>query len=68
MPDEQNIEKIIVPWWPGPEGDEWDSPGYHEFWHLHEEEVERRVAEARKAGKKIMLLAPGETTSTNICS
>ena len=68
MSDEKDVEKIVMPWWPGPDENEEDSPGYYEFWGPAMRAVDIQVEQARKAGRKIMLLTPGETTSTNITS
>jgi hypothetical protein len=52
MPDEKQKEKIVVPWGPGPTGDEWDSPGYDHFWSPVERAVNQRILDAKAEGKK----------------
>lgn len=58
MAKEKEVEEIVVPWWPGPKDDEWDSPGYHEFWGPVEQAVQHRIEEARRQGKEIKLVEP----------
>lgn len=62
MADEKEVEEIVVPWWPDhPIDDEWDSPGYNEFWGPVEQAVQYRIDEARRQGKEIKLVAPSDT-------
>ncbi|OGZ08601.1 MAG: hypothetical protein A3D65_05125 [Candidatus Lloydbacteria bacterium RIFCSPHIGHO2_02_FULL_50_13] len=60
MADENQKIKIVVPWWPGPTGDEWDSPGYNEFWGPVERTVNQRILDAEKEGKTVELVAPND--------
>ena len=68
MPDEEQKkekEKIIVPWFPGPIDDEWDSPAYNDFWSPIERAVDKRILDAKAAGKEVELVSPDENKSQN---
>jgi hypothetical protein len=54
---DKKIEKIRVPW-KGPIDDEWDSPGYNEFWGPTEVAVNKQIEDARKASKEIEIIHP----------
>ncbi len=63
MSDEKQKVKIVVPWWPGPIDDEWDSGGYNDFWGTTERVVNQRILDAKAEGKEVELVAPNETGS-----
>ncbi|HUC94699.1 MAG TPA: hypothetical protein VMR19_01690 [Candidatus Saccharimonadales bacterium] len=42
--------------WPGPIGDEWDSPAYNSFWHGAEQEIDKRIKRLESVGIKVKLL------------
>ena len=65
MPDETQKVKIVVPWFPGPIDDEWDSPGYNDFWSPIERAVNQRILDAKKEGKEAELVAPNDSEESN---
>lgn len=63
MTKEKEKDKIVVPWFPGPNNDEWDSGGYNEFWGPTERVVNQQILDAKKEGKEVELVAPNEIDS-----
>lgn len=62
-PPQGDVEEIVVPWWPGPFGDEWDSPTYDAFWAPVEQSVNQHIREAKEAGKTVKLVEPNKSNS-----
>jgi hypothetical protein len=42
--------------WRGPEGDEWDSPGYESFWNGAEQYFQKRIEKLESVGIKVNVL------------
>ena len=61
MTGEERKVKIVVPWFPGPNDDEWDSPGYDDFWSPVERAVNQRILDAKVEGKEVELVAPNDS-------
>ena len=63
MAGDKEKVKIVVPWFPGPIDDEWDSPGYNDFWGVTQRVVNQRILDAKKEGKEVELVGPDDDDS-----
>ncbi len=52
---ESNEITLKLPW-SGPEGDEWDSPAYNDFWGPVEQNFNRKIKTLERVGKKVRVV------------
>ena len=55
MAEEKPKVKVRMPL-KGPIGDEWDSPGYNEFWGPIERAFQKRIKDAEAAGFEVEIV------------
>lgn len=60
MAGEDQKVKIVVPW-RGPMDDEWDNPGYNDFWGPVERRINQQIRDAEKEGREVEFVTPDDS-------